>query len=217
MAEGGPPDEYLREDEGAVGGAERQQSQEQDVIGAQATQLLMEFIIERFQRDGIENAPTMEEIQDPDVLTPMQEENWGQIGATLRTIADEMDRDYELQRMIDRVPTNCSVDAVIAVARVIFDDGIVNWGRVVALFYFAYRMCVKAINSMMSQYLPGWMTRLIREIVKFLVEVFAAWIISRGGWGAIIEYLGSPAWQFYSLCAISFTCFVAAVVRMNWR
>lgn len=214
MADGGPHDEYPDEEQGAAGGIERQRSEQQD-IAAQASQLLVEYIIESFRRDGIENAPTMEEIQDQENAEVPALENWTEIGATLRTIADEMDRDHELQRMIERVPINSSVDSVIAVARVLFDDGIFNWGRVVALFYFAYRMCVRAFDNLLHQYLPGWMARLVKEIVKLLVEVFANWIISRGGWGAIVEYLGSPTWQFYVVSA-SALVLIAVLVKMNW-
>ncbi|XP_077994784.1 apoptosis regulator BAX-like [Glandiceps talaboti] len=217
MAEGGPPggDEQDGHYYGAGGGIGRQRSQEDD-IGAQAARLLADFIVDRFNRDGVANAPRADEIQDDNIEAPMIE-NWQQVGATLRVIADEMDQDFELQRMIERVPTNTTVDAVIAVARVIFDDGVVNWGRVVALFYFAYRMCARAVDNVMAEYLPEWMRKLIKEIVKILVEVFAAWIISRGGWGAIVEYLGSPAWQFYGLCALSVSCLIAAFFRMRWQ
>ncbi|XP_070558175.1 apoptosis regulator BAX-like [Ptychodera flava] len=216
MAEGGPQDDPPHEEQGAYGGVGRQRSTEDD-IGAQARRLLVDFIVERFNRDGIGNAPPREELEEVDGIEPPMIENWQQVGATLRVIADEMDQDYELQRMIDRVPTNSSVDSVIAVARVIFDDGIINWGRIVALFYFAYRMAARAVDNVMAEYLPDWVRRLIKEIVKFLVEVFAAWIISRGGWGAIIEYLGSPTWQFYGLCALSVSCLIAAMFRMKWQ
>lgn len=41
--------------------------------------------------------------------------------------------------LIDRVPPHSPRDTFIKVAKEIFSDGIFNWGRIVALFYFAYR------------------------------------------------------------------------------
>ncbi len=45
--------------------------------------------------------------------------------------------------MIDSVPDESPIEAIIAVAQVIFGDGDINWGRIIGVFYFAYRMCVK--------------------------------------------------------------------------
>ena len=45
--------------------------------------------------------------------------------------------------MINSVPTDSPIEAIIAVAHVIFGDGEIHWGRIIGLFYFAYRMCVR--------------------------------------------------------------------------
>ena len=45
--------------------------------------------------------------------------------------------------MIESVPDESPIEAIIAVANVVFGDGEINWGRIVGVFYFAYRMCVK--------------------------------------------------------------------------
>ncbi|XP_068566833.1 apoptosis regulator BAX isoform X1 [Cebidichthys violaceus] len=60
----------------------------------------------------------------------------------LLKIADEMNRNAELQRLINQVQGNCAQDIFMKVARSIFADGI-NWGRVVALFHLAYRLIYK--------------------------------------------------------------------------
>ena len=50
--------------------------------------------------------------------------------------------------MIDSVPDESPIEAIIAVAQVIFGDGDVNWGRIIGVFYFAYKMCVKVCHWM---------------------------------------------------------------------
>ena len=44
---------------------------------------------------------------------------------------------------ISAVPPDASSDVFLNVASSIFDDGVFNWGRVVALFYYAYKVAIK--------------------------------------------------------------------------
>lgn len=44
---------------------------------------------------------------------------------------------------MSRVTPDSPKDTFFNVATEIFRDGIFNWGRVVALFYFAYKMIIK--------------------------------------------------------------------------
>ena len=46
-------------------------------------------------------------------------------------------------RLIDQIPPDAPQKTFTNVAREIFSDGIFNWGRVVALFYFGFKMAVK--------------------------------------------------------------------------
>ena len=45
--------------------------------------------------------------------------------------------------LIKKVPPEAERKVFYNVASQIFSDGVFNWGRVVALFYFAYKVCVK--------------------------------------------------------------------------
>lgn len=45
--------------------------------------------------------------------------------------------------MIDGVSAEAPSETFMAVARAIFDDGQFNWGRVVMLFYLAYKLAKK--------------------------------------------------------------------------
>ncbi len=48
-----------------------------------------------------------------------------------------------LFRMIGQISPDSPKQTFLSVAREIFADGNFNWGRVVALFYFAYKMAIK--------------------------------------------------------------------------
>ena len=68
----------------------------QQDIGEQAAILLRHFIADRFEREGVENAPPREQIVGDE--TQDDADVWRQIGSTLRQIGDILDQDEELQR-----------------------------------------------------------------------------------------------------------------------
>lgn len=64
----------------------------------------------------------------------------------LRIIGDSLDRDEGLQEMIAEIPSGAPKETFLRVARIIFRDGNFNWGRIAALFYFAYRLIRRVKN-----------------------------------------------------------------------
>lgn len=50
------------------------------------------------------------------------------------------------------IPKDPSIDEIMCYVRDVFSDGEVNWGRIVALFYFAYKVCVKVRSHSMCQF-----------------------------------------------------------------
>uniref|UniRef100_A0A3B4A385 Bcl-2 Bcl-2 homology region 1-3 domain-containing protein n=1 Tax=Periophthalmus magnuspinnatus TaxID=409849 RepID=A0A3B4A385_9GOBI len=69
----------------------------------------------------------------------LEEHNVKQVVEQLIKIADDINRNVELQRLINQVERDCVQDIFMTVARSIFADGI-NWGRIVALFHLAYKL-----------------------------------------------------------------------------
>ena len=45
--------------------------------------------------------------------------------------------------LISQISPDAPKQTFMNVAKEIFSDGVYNWGRIVALFYFAYKMVVK--------------------------------------------------------------------------
>ncbi|XP_066483567.1 apoptosis regulator BAX-like isoform X1 [Tiliqua scincoides] len=115
----------------------------------------------------------------------------------LRRIADELNENTELQNMIDQVQAYPPKEVFFRVATEMFADGTFNWGRVVALFYFACRLVLKAICAKVPELIRtviGWTMEYIREHVL-------NWIQAHGGWEGLLSYFGTPTWQTIAVFA----------------
>ncbi|XP_065808586.1 apoptosis regulator BAX-like [Labrus bergylta] len=106
----------------------------------------------------------------------------------------ELNRNAELQQLINQVPGNCARGIFMKVARNIFADGI-HWGRVVALFHLAYRLIYKAITSNHEENIKiifSWVLQVIREQLH-------TWLVQQGGWVGVI--LGISRWRTVAIVA----------------
>ncbi|KAK2165445.1 hypothetical protein LSH36_50g05049 [Paralvinella palmiformis] len=70
-------------------------------------------------------------------------ERISEVAHALKVIGDELDRDERFRSLVDGINITESRQTFYNVAMKLFGDGNFNWGRVVALFYFAYRLVVK--------------------------------------------------------------------------
>lgn len=109
----------------------------------------------------------------------------------LQQIGDELDGNMELQRMIDDSSLRPTKDMFLKVAVEIFSDGKFNWGRVVALFYFACRLVIKALVT----HVPDIIRTIIGWTMDYLRENVINWIREQGGWEGIRAHFGTPTWQ----------------------
>lgn len=61
----------------------------------------------------------------------------------------------------------------------LFRDGNINWGRIVTLLCFGYRMAVTVIQ----RGIRGFFTEIVGFVVRFVLsERIARWIADQGGW-----------------------------------
>lgn len=133
-----------------------------------------------------------------------------EVASYLRAIGDQLDKDTHLQQLMSSIaPADATKQTFLNVAYQIFSDGQFNWGRVVALFYFAYRLALKALGLDQVSLLKT----IIDWVVNFIVEKVAQWIIQRGGWEAIGEYFGSTTGQFTMVAALS----VLTILYVLWK
>ncbi|XP_029000912.1 apoptosis regulator BAX [Betta splendens] len=166
--------EEKREPEGAAGG----EDVVDDPIVDQAAVVLRGYVIERLSTEDPNQQVSTEhlggmpnELQDPKVKKVVEQ---------LITIADELNRNAELQRLINEVQNDCAHEAFMYVARRIFAEGI-TWGRVVALFHLAYKLIHKALTTNHLENIRtvmSWFLEVIRERLR-------SWIIQQGGWAGI--------------------------------
>ncbi|KAK2509946.1 hypothetical protein MC885_014782 [Smutsia gigantea] len=110
----------------------------------------------------------------------------------------------KLSEMIAAVDTDSPREVFFRVAADMFSDGNFNWGRVVALFYFASKLVLKALCTKVPELIRtimGW-------TLDFLRERLLGWIQDQGGWDGLLSYFGTPTWQ-------TVTIFVAGVLTAS--
>ncbi|TNN41171.1 Apoptosis regulator BAX [Liparis tanakae] len=149
--------------------------------------LLKDFIYERVQRHGGGNTVTRTQLGGVALCDP----NHKKLGQCLQQIGDELDGHVELQRMIDDSSLSPTKEIFMKVAFEIFSDGKFNWGRVVALFYFACRLVIKALVT----HIPDIIRTIIRWTMDYLQDHLINWIRDQGGWEGIKSHFGTPTWQ----------------------
>ncbi|XP_056144770.1 BCL2 associated X, apoptosis regulator a isoform X1 [Lampris incognitus] len=150
--------------------------------------LLKDFIFERVRRHGGDNAMvTREQLGGGELCDP----NHKKLAQCLQQIGDELDGNVQLQRMINDTALSPTKDVFMKVAIEIFSDGKFNWGRVVALFYFACRLVIKALVTKV----PDIIRTIICWTMDYLRENVINWIREQGGWEGIRSHFGTPTWQ----------------------
>ncbi|CAF0827138.1 unnamed protein product [Rotaria sp. Silwood1] len=144
--------------------------------------ILEEFIIERATEDGVDMG-LVKPIIDVDLSALPQYRQIQQIAHRLRMIGDELDADQRIKNMVDQVPINSPYETFSDVAKELFCDGIYNWGRIVTLFYFTYKLILKSLRDQPSSILHVF----VEWTVRFVKEIVAPWIVRKGGWLVILR------------------------------
>ncbi|XP_029015137.1 apoptosis regulator BAX-like isoform X2 [Betta splendens] len=151
--------------------------------------LLKNFIYERIQKhdgDGGKAVVTRQQLGGGELS-----DDHKRLAHCLQQIGDELDANAELQSMIDDSSLSPTKEIFMKVAFEIFSDGRFNWGRVVALFYFACRLVIKALVT----HIPDIIRTIISWTLDYLREYVINWISEQGGWEGIRSHFGTPTWQ----------------------
>lgn len=140
----------------------------EDVSG-QAPEIVRTFLAVCFERDGL---------QVPAELTPEQRQTNKEVAHVLRDIGDSLHQHSVLNELINecKVTKDTAFETFLNVAMQIFQDGHVNWGRIVTLFYFGYKLAIQVLTQ-----LP-LIKMIIEWVVKFIKEKLVDWIVAQGGW-----------------------------------
>ncbi|XP_074659991.1 apoptosis regulator BAX-like isoform X2 [Tubulanus polymorphus] len=180
-------------------------------IGNQSRFLLHQFIHERLTDEGLRNAPDLDTLVEPGTPSGPPIDKVREVARCLRMIGDELDQDDRLQCLISEISPESPQQTFMNVAKEIFSDGIYNWGRVVTLFYFAFKMVRKALDKI------PLIKAIIDWVVDFIIAYVAPWIIERGGWEAIQEYFGTPAIQTLGVFLSGIICSAAFIWWKNYK
>lgn len=131
---------------------------------------------------------------DPEMVTlhPEPTSTMGQVGRQLAVIGDDINRRYdtEFQAMLQHLqPTaDNAYEYFTKIASSLFESGI-NWGRVVALLGFGYRLALHVYQRGLTGFL-GQVTRFVADFM--LRRSIARWIAQRGGWVAALDLGNAP-------------------------
>ncbi|XP_039323864.1 bcl-2 homologous antagonist/killer [Saimiri boliviensis] len=131
---------------------------------------------------------------DPEMvsLSLQPSSTMGQVGRQLAIIGDDINRRYdsEFQTMLQHLqPTaDNAYQYFTKIASSLFESGI-NWGRVVALLGFGYRMALHVYQRGLTGFL-GQVTRFVVEFMRR--HCIARWIAQRGGWVAALDLGNGP-------------------------
>ena len=140
-----------------------------DEVSGQAPAVVSTFLSECFRADGL---PV------PQELSENQKKINKDVAHVIRDIGDRLSNDTSLNNLISQVQVSkdTAFDTFLQVAAQIFSDGKVNWGRIVTLFYFGYKLAVQVINEI------PLIKMIIEWVVQFIKDRLAKWIFEQGGW-----------------------------------
>uniref|UniRef100_A0A8B9NHL2 Bcl-2 homologous antagonist/killer n=1 Tax=Accipiter nisus TaxID=211598 RepID=A0A8B9NHL2_9AVES len=178
--DGDPPRAHRRR-----GSNRRRLSQElnsEDQVVEETEEVFRSYAFYRYQQEREERG---EEVpMDPEIVEIQQElgSTGSLVGRRLAIIGDDINKRYdaEFRYMLKSLqPTKENVyEHFTRIASSLFESGI-NWGRVIALLGFGYRMAIHVYQHGTRGFLY-WITRFVSEFM--LRNRIAQWIAQQGGW-----------------------------------
>ena len=135
-----------------------------------------------------------------------------------RTVKQLSDRhDLVFNKMMERLnpDENCAFPEFVVIADTIFDDGHVNWGRIVAVYALAARLSKHYIDNNShitseSNYRKRvhYQKNIAVFVGKYISNKLGHWIVYNGGWDSFVEYFpvqdefDKPMWKGVLLTTI---------------
>ncbi|KAJ8332473.1 hypothetical protein SKAU_G00426460 [Synaphobranchus kaupii] len=185
MATGGR-DDPLKPDQNENNGDSLPPDTEEHVV-QETEEVFCSYVFFRYNQamqEGEDELPSDPEIM---ALQPNKNSQMCRVGQQLAVIGDDINRRYDLsfREMLSQLaltPEN-AYNYFCKIAKSLFDTGI-NWGRVIALLSFGYRMALHVFEQGMT----GFLSRIARFIGDFLLRNhIAQWIAQQGGWAAALD------------------------------
>lgn len=179
----------------------------EESVTQQAEDVFRSYAYHRFQTEVQHDAenglftPAMPEIMEcqQNPLSPSMH-----VGRQLAILGDDINRRYEpdFQRILSQLQLTPETahQCFNKVAEGLFADG-VNWGRIIALMCFGYRLAVTVFERGMR----GFFGRVVSFVTGFLrsSHTIALWIVSQGGWMAVMRVGNSNIWMFGAIITLT--------------
>ncbi|XP_028652475.1 bcl-2 homologous antagonist/killer-like [Erpetoichthys calabaricus] len=202
MATGGEEDPFSsnnREDNNS----QNQPDSEEQVI-EETESVFCSYVFHRYQQES--QTEEGEVPKDPEILDlqPRLYSTPYRVGHQLAIIGDDINRryDHEFRRMLSQLaltPQNAYI-YFCKIATSLFESEI-NWGRVIALLGFGYRMALHVFQ----QGITGFLSQIGRFIADFLLRNrIAQWIAQQGGWVAVLDLDNVYLKYMFALFAVVF-------------
>ncbi|XP_054982775.1 bcl-2 homologous antagonist/killer [Sorex araneus] len=168
-----------------------QSSASEEQVARDTEEVFLSYVYHRHQQEQAEGAAVPPD-PEMDALPLEPSSTMGQVGRQLAIIGDDINRRYdaEFQAMLEQLqPTwENAFEYFIKIAKSLFESGI-NWGRVVALLSFGYRLALHVYR----RGLRGFLGQVTRFVADFMLQNYIArWIAQRGGWVAALDLGNGP-------------------------
>ncbi|XP_042321130.1 bcl-2 homologous antagonist/killer isoform X1 [Sceloporus undulatus] len=167
----------------------------EDQVAQQTEEVFQSYAFYRYQQEQEQTEGDVP--HDPEIAAIQQEPNSTncQVGRRLALIGDDINARYdkEFSDMLKSLqPTRDNAyEYFTRIATSLFDSGI-NWGRVIALLGFGYRMAIHVYQHGVT----GFLRRIARYIADFVLRNhIAQWIAQQGGWVAALD-LNNVYWKY---------------------
>ncbi|CAI5777545.1 bcl-2 homologous antagonist/killer [Podarcis lilfordi] len=175
----------------------------EDQVAQQTEEVFQSYVFYRYQQEQEQEQTGQEVPIDPEiaVMQPERDSITTQVGRRLATIGDDIKERYEneFSAMLKSLkPSRDNAYAYfVKIASSLFESGI-NWGRVIALLGFGYRMAIHVYQ----QGLTGFLSRIARYMADFVLRNhIAQWIAQQGGWAAALD-LSNVYWKYVVAVAV---------------
>ncbi|KFP24646.1 Bcl-2 homologous antagonist/killer, partial [Colius striatus] len=187
----------------------------EDQVAQETEEVFRSYAFHRYQQEREERGDEVP--MDPEIVEIQQELNstGSQVGRRLAIIGDDINKRYdaEFRYMLHSLqPTKDNAyEHFTRIASSLFDSGI-NWGRVIALLGFGYRMAIYVYQNG----IPGFLRRIGRYVAEFMLRNrIAQWIAQQGGWVAALDL--DNVYMKYMLVVVALVMVGHLVVRRFFR
>ncbi|XP_066481150.1 bcl-2 homologous antagonist/killer isoform X1 [Tiliqua scincoides] len=164
-----------------------QASASENQVAEQTEEVFESYVFYRYQQEREQNEADVP--VDPEITEMQQRPDSinSQVGRRLATIGDDINMRYDKEfcEMLKSLqPTRDNAyEYFTRIASSLFESGI-NWGRVIALLGFGYRMAIHVYQHGVT----GFLRRIARYIADFMLRNrIAQWIAQQGGWVAALN------------------------------